>query len=192
MLAALEYQATMRRDFSHRMELRQLAERDGLTGVYNRRVHELALANLWRQALADKVPLVALMVDIDFFKSYNDWFGHPRGDACLKRIATALESLARRPGDFCARYGGEEFCILYYGAAESCATVLADTVRDAVRACAIPHPGSSVAAVVTVSVGAVACRPRQGIGPSDLIEKADAALYAAKRGGRDRTVVEIL
>jgi diguanylate cyclase (GGDEF)-like protein len=174
------------------MQLKQLAERDGLTGIYNRRVMENMLSALWRQAVAERSPLVVMMVDIDCFKAYNDWFGHPKGDECLRRIAKTLDGLARRPSDYCARYGGEEFCLIYPGADATFAATMADAVRTAVRMAELPHPGSSVAPLVTVSVGAIACRPRSGLGPSDLIEHADGALYEAKRAGRDRAVVSTL
>jgi diguanylate cyclase (GGDEF)-like protein len=192
MLAALEYESSMRNEFKHRTRLKQLAERDGLTGLYNRRVMEGMLPALWQQAITERCSLVVMMVDIDHFKPYNDMLGHPRGDECLKRVAEILSKLARRPNDFCTRYGGEEFCIIYYGVDSEFADDMAEAIRNSVRASALPHPASSIADVVTVSVGAVSCQPRIGIGPSDLIERADSALYEAKHRGRDQYVVDVL
>jgi diguanylate cyclase (GGDEF)-like protein len=132
--------------------------------------------------------LSLLMIDVDHFKLDNDRYGHPEGDACLSRLGETLSGIAAETMGFAGRYGGEEFCLLLPNTASSRAVEIGETVRAAVRNLATPHATSSHQQV-TVSIGVACARPNEGLRPGDLIEAADAALYAAKHRGRN-TVVE--
>ncbi|MBK1707067.1 diguanylate cyclase [Halochromatium glycolicum] len=169
--------------------LERLAMCDGLTKVYNRRYLDQALNREWRRAQREQRPLAALMIDLDYFKQYNDACGHQEGDRCLQRIAEALTEQAQRAGDLVARYGGEEFCVVVQSNAER-ASALAEQIRQAVVALAIPHPSSAVAGHVTVSVGVAALVPTRDTDPDELIKGADKALYQSKREGRNRVSVQ--
>jgi diguanylate cyclase (GGDEF)-like protein len=166
--------------------LERLATTDGLTGIANHRVFQEELRREWARAERTGAPLALLMLDIDAFKPFNDTLGHQAGDECLRRVAKAVSSCAQRPGDIAARYGGEEFVLLLPGIGETSAALVAERVRAAVGALAITHPASPVAATVTVSVGFAVARPTAGANAASLIGAADAALYDAKRAGRNR------
>lgn len=166
-------------------KMEQMAMCDGLTQVYNRRYLDQTLGREWRQARRQGHWLAALMIDIDFFKQYNDGCGHLQGDRCLQQVAEVLSEQARRGGDLVARYGGEEFCIIVQGDLAS-ARVLADRIRRSVEVLDISHPASQVSDRVTVSIGVAALKPDQQHRPEDLIADADAALYQSKRSGRNR------
>jgi diguanylate cyclase (GGDEF)-like protein len=168
-----------------RDELAVLAGTDALTGIANRRAFDERLDEEWRRAQREGNPLGAIMIDVDLFKSFNDRYGHLAGDVCLKRVATALRDAARRPGDFVARVGGEEFCAILPGADIIGATTIAETMRAAIAAQTIPHQDNP-RRIVTVTCGAAYSRPLAFGDPKRLIAAADDALYAAKRGGRDR------
>jgi len=167
----------------------ELARIDPLTGLANRRRFDRALEEEWSRARRLGYPLALLMIDIDAFKAYNDALGHQAGDACLRRVAAAVAAWARRPGDLAARYGGEELVLLLPGTGPAEAVNVAEEVRRQVRALHIEHPGSPVAPWVTVSVGCAAAVPAPGEAAEDLLGGADAALYRAKRAGRDRVEV---
>ena len=162
-----------------------LAGTDALTGIANRRSFDERLDQEWRRAARDRSPLAAVMVDVDLFKSFNDRYGHLAGDLCLKQIAASLRDAARRPGDFLARVGGEEFCAVLAGADIVGAMTIAETMRAAVAAHAIPHDDNPMH-IVTITCGAAATRPLAEGDPKRLIAAADAGLYAAKSAGRDR------
>ncbi|HEX9671003.1 MAG TPA: diguanylate cyclase, partial [Thermoanaerobaculia bacterium] len=166
--------------------LQLLSALDGLTGIANRRRFEEVLDLEWRRASRAGLPLAIAMVDIDHFKRYNDAQGHQRGDDCLVRVAHALAGSLHRAGDFVARYGGEEFVVVLPGSDEEQAVAYAETLRRGIEALAIPHADSAPAGVVTVSAGVAAAVPEPGAPPAALVEAADRALYAAKRGGRNR------
>jgi diguanylate cyclase (GGDEF)-like protein len=166
-----------------RMEVQ--ANLDPLTGVANRRRFDEALHLEWQRALRDKNHIALLMVDSDEFKAYNDFYGHQAGDEILRRIAHAMRSVLRRPTDLLARYGGEEFSILLPGTDEEGTRRLAENVRRVVLDEHIVHPDSA-SGFVTVSIGCWSVVPTAGNSPSTLIMEADAALYAAKRKGRNR------
>jgi diguanylate cyclase (GGDEF)-like protein len=168
-----------------RDELAVLAGTDALTGIANRRAFDERLDEEWRRAQREGNPLGAITIDVDLFKSFNDRYGHLAGDVCLKRVATALRDAARRPGDFVARVGGEEFCAILPGADIIGATTIAETMRAAIAAQTIPHQDNP-RRIVTVTCGAAYSRPLAFGDPKRLIAAADDALYAAKRGGRDR------
>ncbi|MBA3947574.1 MAG: diguanylate cyclase [Herpetosiphonaceae bacterium] len=167
-------------------ELIHLSYRDALTGVANRRQFDMTLTTEWRRATRSQQPLSLLLLDIDDFKHYNDTYGHLAGDACLQQVAQAVQQRVRRSGDLVARYGGEEFAVLLPGSDLASAGALAATLHQAIRDLALPHASSPTANIVTMSVGVATVVPQAGERETTLVAAADAALYAAKRGGRDR------
>ena len=159
---------------------------DGLTCIANRRCFDLTLSKEFRRAGRDQTPLGLLMIDVDHFKAYNDKYGHPAGDRCLRAIAEAVAQELRRPGDFVARYGGEEFAVLLPNTNEAGAMVMAERLRGIVLALAITHAGNP-ARIATVSIGfAVQSPTGSGDCGTALLQRADAALYQAKSAGRNR------
>lgn len=164
--------------------LAELSSTDGLTGIANRRRFDEALDDEWKRARREGHMVSLLMIDVDHFKHYNDALGHLAGDDCLKRVAQTLREHAARPGDLVARYGGEEFALLTLADAAS-ALRLGRLLRDTVFTLDLPHPESPEGRV-TISVGVATLSAGGSATPSDLIRLADAALYAAKRGGRNR------
>ncbi len=158
---------------------------DPLTKLPNRRHYDIFLHREWKRALRHQYPLSMIMLDIDYFKFYNDSLGHPEGDQCLKIIANTLKKYFRRPEDLIARYGGEEFC-----AVASCNSEqiykLAENLRKAVEKCGIKHPDSKVSDVVTISLGCATLVPNEQNEPEQLLHYADRALYLAKEKGRNR------
>lgn len=166
--------------------MRSLAFIDGLTGVANRRRFDEALQIEWRRCRRSSTPLTLLMIDIDHFKRYNDRYGHPAGDACLQKIAATLKTGLNRAHDLVARYGGEEFVCLKPECDHHAGQSKAEELRAAVAALEIPHADSPTANRVTLSFGIAVIRPSGENGPAALIAAADAALYEAKRNGRDR------
>lgn len=158
---------------------------DSLTGVANRRRFDECLAKEWRRALRDRTELSMVLLDVDMFKSYNDTYGHLRGDSCLKQIAESALDVVTRPGDLVARYGGEEFAIILPNTDQYGAIKIASEVNDALRARKLIHVASPHG-IVTLSAGCATLIPHLGQRTSDLIEIADHALYVAKRGGRNR------
>jgi diguanylate cyclase (GGDEF)-like protein len=172
------------RDANHRLQ--RLSQLDGLTGIANRRAFDDALGNEWRRCCRARCPLAVVMIDIDSFKDYNDCYGHQKGDRCLRVIARALRDGLHRPGDFVARYGGEEFALLLPGLDAEHAAAFAEILRAGIESLGILHPASPIATVVTISVGLAARIPRRNAAPRALVEAADRALYAAKRGGGNR------
>ncbi len=171
--------------------LSEMVERDGLTGLFNRRAFDRYLDQVWSIARRQRAPLSLLLADIDHFKPYNDRHGHQAGDDCLRQVAKAVAGIARRPLDFAARYGGEEFVVILYGIDHDSATRIATTLVDSVARLRILHTGSDVARVVTVSVGVTTVLPGEtDRSPQGVIQRADRCLYAAKREGRNRIVGE--
>jgi diguanylate cyclase (GGDEF)-like protein len=168
--------------------LNELAERDGLTGLYNRRALNTHLDKLWRQAQRDGSDLGVAMVDVDFFKRYNDRYGHGAGDAALKAVATLVAGEARRPLDLAARYGGEEFVLVWHRPAAEQLADMGEQLRAGVAALGLEHAGSE-SGTLSVSIGIAAVKPVQGRPVEDLLHAADTALYEAKHGGRNRVVV---
>ena len=166
--------------------LRSLAFLDGLTGVANRRRFDEALAIEWRQSLRRGQPLGLLMIDIDFFKRYNDHYGHQAGDVCLQTVAQTLLTQMHRPHDLVARYGGEEFVCLMPECQVSDALAKAEALRKAVQDRQLPHIGSSVQPWVTLSVGVAVIQASADSSPEALIRQADEGLYSAKAKGRNQ------
>jgi len=167
--------------------LRDLAGRDGLTGLFNRRRLDEALGTEWLRALRDRQPLSVLMIDVDHFKGYNDTYGHQEGDACLRRLAQVLQDATKRPADLVARYGGEEFLVCLPGTPAAGAFEVAQKIQAAVRDMAIPHAASPLH-VVTLSIGLAGMVPDAEAACDRLVAAADAGLYRAKAAGRDRVV----
>jgi len=164
---------------------------DGLTGLANRRRFDEGLAQEWRRAARERHSLSLLIIDVDRFKAYNDRYGHPRGDQCLRAVATAVAGCAKRAGDIVARYGGEEFVTLLPGADANAALMLGESVRAAIQAIGLEHAGNPPAGILTASVGVATMTPvpdGDEYQPADLVAAADAALYEAKHGGRNQVV----
>nr|WP_163500857.1 diguanylate cyclase [Halomonas socia] len=169
---------------------RQLAHQactDGLLGITNRRELERLLALEWKRANREQQPLALLLIDVDHFKHYNDSYGHLQGDACLKRLAQALQQSTGRPCDVVARFGGEEFAILLPNTKLNGGLEVAKRVHENLSCHAIAFPNSPCSAFVTVSIGAASMTPELLDCGHDLIQRADKALYAAKYNGRNRT-----
>jgi diguanylate cyclase (GGDEF)-like protein len=181
--------------------LKQMSMVDGLTHVANRRRFEEAMGEEWgrrQRAAASREPsrkpidpeaLALIFIDVDHFKAYNDHYGHVAGDECLRRIAQAIIGTVNRATDLVARYGGEEFAVLMPGTSAEGAAVVAERMRRAVEGLAIPHAGSSASDCVTISLGVVGTGGDNAVNPQALLERADAALYEAKRAGRNRWVI---
>lgn len=163
----------------------QLAYLDALTLLPNRRYYDAFVKREWKRASRHGYPLSMIMIDIDFFKLYNDSLGHLEGDHCLRQVARTLRKYFRRPSDLIARYGGEEFCVV-----AACDEVqiaqLADILRMAVETMQLPHPNSKVSKYVTVSLGVATLVPDENREYDELLHNADQALYMAKQQGRNR------
>ena len=168
-------------------KLEALSYQDALTGVGNRRAFDLAIDREWRRGIRSRRPLSLLMLDIDHFKAFNDRYGHQAGDRALASVAGALVEIVRRAADQVARYGGEEFAALAPDTDRPGAEAIAMRLRAAVEDLAIPNEGG-IAGVVTLSIGYATVVPVDTTAPAALIAAADAALYQAKRAGRNRVV----
>jgi len=167
--------------------LEALSSLDGLTGIPNRRRFDEFIDLEWRRATREAESLSLIMIDIDFFKAFNDHYGHPDGDQCLKQVAKTLDASLKRPTDMVARYGGDEFVAVLPGTGKQGAVFMAEDMRKRVEALVIPHDGSPVADRVTVSLGAATIIPPGDFSPVVLMEVADRALYEVKKNGRNRT-----
>lgn len=169
--------------------LESLASIDAVTTIANRRRFDSSIDTEWKRCARSQSPLTVAIADVDFFKSFNDTYGHTRGDECLRSVALAIRSIARRPGDLAARYGGEEFALVLPETDGEAARTIMDSMLEAVRGLAIAHGGSSCADHVTISAGAATIVPRIDAHHSVIVEAADAALYEAKQTGRNHYVV---
>lgn len=172
------------------LELQQMMRTDSLTGVANRRHFDESLRAEWQRAVRTHAPISLLMIDVDHFKAFNDHFGHVAGDKTLRQVAACIADVCSRPADLPARYGGEEFAVVLPGTSPGGAQLIAEKVRWAVEALAIPH-GKAVegGAVVTVSIGVATMTPERDSSHLELVEVADAMLYEAKQAGRNRVAV---
>ena len=170
----------------------QLAREDGLTGLANRRHFNDSFMIEWERARRERQPLSLVFVDVDHFKAYNDNHGHLEGDRALVAVAAVMKPLARRAGDLAARYGGEEFVLLLPNTPSEGAREVAEEMLAAMDARKIPHKASSVGPYLSVSIGVASLVPDVHLAPSQLIDLADAALYAAKECGRHQVVVNDL
>ena len=168
------------------IQLETLSRVDALTGVANRRHFDETLASYVSTMSRTGSTLTLILCDVDHFKNYNDCYGHQAGDDCLHNIAKAMELSFTRAGDLVARYGGEELAVILPNVSREIAMMLAERMRAGIEALAMAHADSSVAEVVTVSVGVTVQMPGKDMSAAELIKKADEALYRAKKGGRNR------
>lgn len=194
------YQIQLQRDAAYRalqesqrqlletnLELQRLTNVDGLTGLSNRRYFSQYIEAEWRRSIRTGDSIAVLMIDVDFFKLYNDTCGHLAGDDVLKRIAVVIQEDCRRSSDLGARFGGEEFVMVLAATTLDAATLVAERVRARVAALKMPHPATT-GGIITISIGVAASRPQAGNSFFALIDAADRALYEAKRAGRDRVI----
>lgn len=180
----LEY--AVRHAFLESKVLGQLAERDGLTGLYNRRSYDAYLKRIWRQSKREQTQITLLLIDIDYFKAYNDHYGHQAGDDAMKEVAGLISLSAQRPLDFAARFGGEEFALILYGPENQYGVEIAEQLRESVQALKIPHEDSEADQYLTVSIGVAQILPDSSRSLPGAIQLADEALYQAKEEGRNR------
>jgi len=166
-------------------ELEELSFKDGLTGVANRRMFDSVIETEWLKARQNKQPLSLIIIDIDFFKEYNDFYGHLQGDDCLKQVATTLNNVATRSRDFFGRFGGEEFVMLLPETDKNAAWALAERCRQSLFKKQIPHENSKVSQLLTISMGVSTMIPSQDDEHNELISRADKQLYQAKQKGRN-------
>jgi diguanylate cyclase (GGDEF)-like protein len=179
-----------RRLLEHAESLHARSHVDGLTGIANRRYFDIALDREVRRAQRLTGELSLLLMDVDSFKAYNDHFGHQQGDTCLSTVAQALAANLKRPADVAARYGGEEFAAILPDTSAAQARLHANAIREHIASLAIPHASTATRPYVTISIGVASFDKERLNSGSALIEAADKALYAAKRTGRDRVVVD--
>jgi len=193
-LLRLKQEMDRRKDIAHQFEmanrkLRLLSSIDGLTGIPNRRTFDRFLENEWARACRTKSSIAVIMMDIDFFKPYNDNYGHQKGDEALKLVGKALEGVVKRPSDIVARYGGEEFVMALGYADSRDAIVMAEKVRDSIELLKIPHKFSSAGQFLTISAGIASIIPDGEVTIATVVKNADEALYQAKKEGRNRVKV---
>lgn len=169
-------------------ELERLSFLDGLTGLANRRYFDRMFDKAWRNGMRDMHPVSLIMLDVDFFKRYNDHYGHQQGDHCLKEVARAISLVTARPMDLAARWGGEEFMLLFPRTDNLAARHLADRLLQKVHAMQMPHEISDCSEYVSVSAGIATVIPSPALSREDLLAAADRALYQAKHQGRNRWV----
>jgi len=168
-------------------KLGKLVNLDGLTQLANRRCFDEYLEQEWQRLARDKLPLSLIMCDIDFFKNYNDTYGHVAGDDCLRKVSLVIHQSVRRPADLAARYGGEEFGLVLPNTDIEGSMAIAKTIRQGLLELAIPHEDSAVSKLVTLSMGVTSLVPVTDSHPSVLLTAADYALYRAKELGRNQT-----
>ncbi|MGE5319854.1 MAG: GGDEF domain-containing protein [Hyphomicrobiaceae bacterium] len=169
-------------------ELEALSFKGGLTGVANRRMFDAVLEEEWALARRNNQPLSVILLDIDYFKQYNDRYGHVEGDACLKRVAQALNSAATRARDLFARFGGEEFVLVLPGTDEKSAAKIAERCRSLIFKEQIPHASSPTSQILTISIGVNTMTPSHQDDPLGFVREADRRLYQAKQRGRNCVV----
>jgi diguanylate cyclase (GGDEF)-like protein len=175
--------------FKIETRLYELSTSDPLTGVLNRRSFDKMIQQEWKRALREKEPLSLLFIDIDYFKKYNDRYGHQEGDRCLKKVAGVLKNHAHRSGDSVARYGGEEFAMILPSIDEHGAKTVADRLLEKVRSEHITHSESDIHEYVTISIGLASTLPTMEQSYEGLIRASDQALYQSKRAGRNRVTI---
>jgi diguanylate cyclase (GGDEF)-like protein len=168
-------------------KLEQLVNLDGLTQLANRRCFDEYLEQEWQRLGREQLPLSLIMCDIDFFKNYNDTYGHVTGDDCLRKVSGVIKESVRRPADLAARYGGEEFVLVLPNTDIEGAVNIAESIRHQLSDLAIPHEDSPISQFVTLSLGVTCLTPKVDSNPSVLLTAADYALYRAKELGRDQT-----
>jgi two-component system chemotaxis family response regulator WspR len=169
--------------------LQRLMNSDGLTGLSNRRHFDEYLELEWRRAMREQGQLSLMMIDVDYFKAFNDSFGHLEGDEALRQVGKAIRASSSRPSDLPARYGGEEFAVVLPNTSPGGARLLAEKLRQTVAGMNIPHNAPVPGSVLTVSIGLSTVVPEVGSHSRQLIQSADKGLYAAKHNGRNQVVV---
>jgi diguanylate cyclase (GGDEF)-like protein/PAS domain S-box-containing protein len=169
-------------------QLKLHALMDGLTGIANRRHFDNTLDLEWRRAMRSAKPLSLIMIDIDFFKNYNDLYGHLAGDSCLQKIADTIKASLRRAGNFVARYGGEEFAVILPDTDTEGAYLFAESLREKIENINMEHKHSKISSSVTISQGVATTIPKKNSAQDELISLADKALYKAKQEGRNRVI----
>ena len=169
-------------------QLEEYSYKDGLTGVANRRMFDSVLETEWASAQRSGQPLSLILLDIDYFKQYNDHYGHVQGDDCLRSVGKALAGALHRPRDFIARFGGEEFVLVLPETDSEAASQIAERCRRVIREQRIAHEQSRVAPLLTISLGVGTAVPHTGDRPLDFVAAVDRLLYQAKQGGRNRLV----
>ncbi|GAB4235205.1 MAG: hypothetical protein Kow0049_19580 [Stanieria sp.] len=169
-------------------QLEQLAILDGLTGLANRRYFDRVLYNEWQRLIREQKPLSLILCDIDYFKAYNDTYGHPEGDRCLQKVAQILKTAVKRPADLVTRYGGEEFALILPDTNAEGALVVAKFILKQVRKLRIPHQASEISNYVTLSVGTATKIPNSHLAVEHLVKMTDDALYQAKKQGRNQII----
>lgn len=169
--------------------LQRLIKSDGLTGLANRRYLDEYIEVEWHRAQRDNSELSLLMIDVDYFKAFNDRYGHVAGDDVLRQVGEALRASCNRAADLAARYGGEEFAVVMPGTASGGARLQAEKVRRAIEALGIPHELPKPGSPISVSIGIATLRPSEGNDPMSLIIKADEGLYLAKHSGRNQVAM---
>lgn len=172
--------------------LREQANLDGLTGIFNRRSFDQRLDEECRRHRRYGAPMALAMIDVDHFKLFNDHYGHQEGDNCLRQVAAAIKANARRPGEMAARFGGEEFAAILPACDLDAAKEFGEMLCERIRQLAIPHQGSASYGIVTVSIGVASIQPTDGEAAQHLIAAADMALYMSKNAGRNRVTGEAL
>jgi diguanylate cyclase (GGDEF)-like protein/PAS domain S-box-containing protein len=170
--------------------LQKISTEDGLTLIPNRRFFDDFLHNEWKRAARDKYPISLVMIDIDFFKPFNDIYGHQSGDECLKKVAKAIQKVLHRPADIVSRYGGEEFVVVLPETEGPGAFKISEEIRKQIELLHVEHSGNTVSSYVTASLGVDTMMPDESLkDPKLLIRRADKALYEAKNQGKNRVVV---
>ncbi len=170
-------------------KLKLIANLDGLTQIANRRRFNDYLAQEWQRHLREQQFLALILIDIDYFKRYNDHYGHQGGDDCLIQVAQILQKIPKRPTDLVARYGGEEFAVILPNTNSEGALIVAQEIKEAIATVKIPHLKSEISEYITLSLGVASLIPTIDLKSEDLIAQADQALYAAKNQGRDRVIL---
>jgi len=189
-LIGFMFDITERKDTEQKLielqkQLEELSFKDGLTGVFNRRMFDSVMEVEWANAKRNRQPLSLIMLDIDYFKQYNDYYGHIQGDECLKRVANVLACVATRSRDFFARYGGEEFILVLPETDEVAAFKIAERCRNVIFKAQIPHEKSLVSQLLTISIGTSTITPTRNDEAIKFIATVDKQLYVAKEKGRN-------
>ena len=186
-LAIALYQAELHQQLqAANQELERISNTDALTQIANRRYFDRSLAQEWQRAQREQMPLALILCDIDFFKQYNDTYGHPAGDVCITAVAQVLQGCLHRSGDCLARYGGEEFAVILPHTDQMGAETMARKMQRAIAALNLPHAAHPTAQRITLSFGLAMAMPQTGLSPQNLLSRADQALYQAKQTGRNR------
>jgi diguanylate cyclase (GGDEF)-like protein len=188
LIGSISLERSHKKRYQQSVLLSYYADRDSLTGLFNRRYFFNFAEKVWKQCLRDKLPITIMIADVDYFKKYNDSYGHIQGDHCLRALSRTFELAMKRPFDLVARYGGEEFIFLWFNTESDYIKKVIEVIRTDVMALKIDHNDSSINEYVTISGGISTCIPNSETSIYDLVQTADTALYKAKTQGRNRCV----